>query len=176
MRVIGYNSNSNSVGARGGGGGSLLQEIMQDELLQSNENDGNSQNRVDQISDAIDLILTFVESFVEQTKTMDDVYKQLLGKIFQSIAPGASESSSGITPSLSSSSSANMENQLDNLLSTEKEAFTPGFLRHVEGECLRIASLSTISPESAKMLQILRLIQTRVLEELGKVSRYIYSQ
>ncbi|KAL7426267.1 hypothetical protein ACHAXH_000656 [Discostella pseudostelligera] len=114
------------------------------------------------------MILTFVESFVEQTKSMDDVYKQLLGKIFQSIAPGASDgSSSGSTPS-QSTSSANMENQLDNLLSSEKAAFTPGFLRHVEGECFRIASLSTISPESVKMLQILRLIQTRVLEELGK--------
>lgn len=150
---------------------------MQDEISQSNENDGNSQYRVDTISDAIDMILTFVESFVEQTKSMDDVYKQLLGKIFQSIAPGASDgSSSGSTPS-QSTSSANMENQLDNLLSSEKAAFTPGFLRHVEGECFRIASLSTISPESVKMLQILRLIQTRVLEELGKVSRYIfYSQ
>merc|ERR1712194_990825 len=61
-----------------------------------------------------------------------------------------------------------MENQLDDLLSQEKEAFTPGFLRHVEGECERISSLKTLSPESAKMLQILRLIQTRVLEELGK--------
>jgi hypothetical protein len=173
MRVIGYNSfNNNNVGR-----GSLLQEIMQDEISQSNENDGNSQYRVDTISDAIDMILTFVESFVEQTKSMDDVYKQLLGKIFQSIAPGASDgSSSGSTPS-QSTSSVNMENQLDNLLSSEKAAFTPGFLRHVEGECFRIASLSTISPESVKMLQILRLIQTRVLEELGKVSRYIfYSQ
>jgi hypothetical protein len=103
---------------------------------------------------------------------MDDVYKQLLGKIFQSIAPGASDgSSSGSTPS-QSTSSANMENQLDNLLSSEKAAFTPGFLRHVEGECFRIASLSTMSPESVKMLQILRLIQTRVLEELGKASTF----
>mmetsp|Transcript_14030 Transcript_14030/g.22931 ORF Transcript_14030/g.22931 Transcript_14030/m.22931 type:complete len:129 (+) Transcript_14030:1041-1427(+) len=31
-----------------------------------------------------------------------------------------------------------------------------------------IASLPTISPESAKMLEILHVIQTRILEELGK--------
>ncbi len=180
MKVIGYSNHDNR------GGGSLLDEILQEAVLQSNDDDSTTTsatttaaaaNRVDQISDAINLILTFVESFVEETKSMDDVYKQLLGKIFQSIAPSASPSNDRATsitgaPSIptSSTSVANMELQLDNLLSSEKAAFTPGFLRHVEGECIRISSLSTISPESVKMLQILKLIQTRVLEELGKVS------
>lgn len=61
-----------------------------------------------------------------------------------------------------------MEERLDELLSAERGAFTPGFLRHVEGECERIANLKTTSPESARMTQVLRLIQARVLEELGK--------
>lgn len=170
-----------------GGGKSMLEEIMNEESQQSSETNDittttpdTTVNRVDQITDAVELILIFVESFVEQTKSMDDIYKQLLGKIFQSIAPSGANNMSGgeTTPtvsslSTSSSSVGNMENQLDNLLSSEKAAFTPGFLRHVEGECVRISSLSTISPESVKMLQILRLIQTRVLEELGKVS-YVF--
>ena len=103
---------------------------------------------------------------------MDDVYKQLLGKIFQSIAPSTSSLENGASSSSSSieKKASAMENQLDNLLNEEKEAFTPGFLRHVEGECERISGLKKLSPESARMLQILRLIQTRVLEELGKVS------
>ena len=180
MKVIGYSNNDNKRGR------SLLDEIMQEAAVQSNNDESTvipatttaATNRVDQISDAINLILTFVESFVEETKSMDDEYKKILGKIFQSIAPSASRnnnrasSTAGASsiPTSSSTSVANMELQLDNLLSTEKAAFTPGFLRHVEGECIRISSLSTISPESVKMLQILRLIQTRVLEELGKVS------
>ena len=152
--------------------GGLLEEIIHEDVMSYNEkqqqqdgSDGKvseegSSERLEQISEAVNVLISFVETFVEQTKTMDDVYKQLLGKIFKSISP------SGGT---STDTNDTMENELDNLLSSEKEAFTPGFLRHVEGECNRIASLPTISPESAKMLQILRLIQTRVLEELGKV-------
>ena len=155
------------LGAENGG---LLEEIIHEDVMSCNEkqqqqddSDGKvseegSSERLEKISEAVSVLISFVETFVEQTKTMDDVYKQLLGKIFKSISP-----SGGI------STGTTMENELDNLLSSEKEAFTPGFLRHVEGECNRIASLPTISPESAKMLQILRLIQTRVLEELGKV-------
>ncbi|KAL7531061.1 hypothetical protein ACHAXR_008483 [Thalassiosira sp. AJA248-18] len=166
----------------GGGGNKLLEEIIQEVVVHnaaiaasaavggvvsSEISSSSSSSRLDQVSEAVNLILSFVETFVEQTKSMDDVYKQLLGTIFVSIAPTTGNANATKATTLSSSASA-MENQLDDLLSQEKDAFTPGFLRHVEGECDRIAGLSTISPESAKMLQILRLIQTRVLEELGK--------
>ena len=57
---------------------------------------------------------------------------------------------------------------MEELLSNESEAFTPGFLRHVEGECTRIASLPETTAESIQMLEILRVIQARILEELGK--------
>lgn len=165
-------------------GGMLLEEIIREDVqnynLSSNNSSGTDSNnagdtqeegsatRLDQVSEAVNMIISFVETFVEQTKSMDDVYKQLLGKIFQSIAPNTGKNNNNAELDNTSKSSSSMENQLDNLLSQEAEAFTPGFLRHVEGECDRIASLKTISPESTKMLQILRLIQTRVLEELGK--------
>lgn len=156
-------------------GGSLLEEIIQEDVQSYNDNaevENSSSSRLDQISEAVNLILSFVETFVEQTKSMDDVYKQLFGKIFTTISPGGNAALTDEDPSAAagavSTSASAMETQLDNLLSQEKEAFTPGFLRHVEGECSRIASLPVMSPESAKMLQILRLIQTRVLEELGK--------
>ena len=157
------------------GEGNLLEEIIQEDVrrheqqqLDRNDEDGDgSSNYLDRVSEAVNLVLSFVEIFVDETKSMDDVYKQLLGKIFQSIAPGKASGDSS-TAEMKSASASAMENELDNLLSNEKEAFTPGFLRHVDGECNRIASLPVISPESARMLQILRLIQTRVLEELGK--------
>jgi hypothetical protein len=151
----------------------LLEEIISDDIqsfakatpTENDNNNNTTQQQLENVSNAVNVILSFIETFVEQTKSMDDVYKDILGKIFKSIAPSTS---SGNDDS-SSSSSSTMETQLDNLLTSEKVSFTPGFLRHVEGECRRISSLSTMSPESVKMLQILRLIQTRILEELGKV-------
>lgn len=151
----------------------LLEEIISDDVqsfakaipTENDNNNNTTQQRLENVSNAVNVILSFIETFVEQTKSMDDVYKDILGKIFKLIAPSTS---SGNDDSLSLSSSS-METQLDNLLTSEKVSFTPGFLRHVEGECRRISSLSTMSPESVKMLQILRLIQTRILEELGKV-------
>ena len=49
----------------------------------------------------------------------------------------------------------------------EKNNFSAGFLRHLEGECQRIEGAPTMTPESARLLEIIRIIQTRVLEELG---------
>ena len=81
---------------------------------------------------------------------MDATYKRILGNIFQNIAPtknnqsneGASSSSS-----LPTSSSSATEDRLDEILSVEAEAslYTPGFLRHVEGECERISNLENAS-------------------------------
>jgi len=155
-----------------GDGPSLLEGILRDEIERSG---------LDETSEAANIILSFAETFAEQTKSMDDVYKRLLGKIFKIIAPeGATHShhhhgDESDTPAPAAPvsapaivSAATTEERLDQLLSEEREAFTPGFLRHVEGECERISSLPELSPESARMLQMLRLIQTRVLEELGK--------
>ena len=161
----------------------LLEEIINEDVQQHQQQHNldlnneeveasDSSSRLDDISNAVNIILSFIETFVEQTKSMDDIYKQLLGKIFTSIAPGGENDPNNNNNNVGKSSSSSlsmMENELDTLLSTESNAFTPGFLRHVEGECNRISSQRTISPESTRMLQILRLIQTRILEELGKV-------
>mmetsp|Transcript_6115 Transcript_6115/g.13315 ORF Transcript_6115/g.13315 Transcript_6115/m.13315 type:complete len:346 (+) Transcript_6115:85-1122(+) len=135
----------------------LLEEIIQDDIQRHNKNE----ERLDEVSEALSVIISFTETFVEQAKSMDDVYKELMGKIFRTISPGETGGSLN-------SDAGDLDEELDELLANEKEAFSPGFLRHLEGECSRIASLPKISPDSSKMLQILRLIQTRVLEELGK--------
>ena len=142
------------------GTGNLLEEIMRDDVW-GHEDDG---GRLDGISAAVSEMIAFVESLVEEATSLDNEYKELLGNIFKTIAPDADLPSGGSTTSAS-----DMEERLDSLLSSEKEAFTPGFLRHVEGECDRLSNLEEATPESTRMLQILRVVQARVLEELGQV-------
>ena len=140
----------------------LLEEIITDEI---NQQLADGEEKAEEISNAINTILTFTETFVEQTASIEDTYKQVLNKIFTSIAPSVG----GLTANTSDKKTISiMENELDILLKSESVSFTPGFLRHVEGECIRISNLKTPSSESTKMLQILRVIQTRILEELGK--------
>ncbi|KAL9185645.1 hypothetical protein ACHAXT_003422 [Thalassiosira profunda] len=151
-------------------GGRLLEEIMREDVEQY---EGDREERLTRVSEAVNLLLSFVEQFAEETKSMDDVYKKLLGTIFQSIVPGGNASAgddgkASSAASVASLSASDMENQLDDLLAASADAFTPGFLRHVEGECDRLSSLPRLSPESARMLEILRVIQARVLEELGQ--------
>eukprot|EP00985_Skeletonema_marinoi_P013493 scaffold6708_cov153-Skeletonema_marinoi.AAC.4 len=136
----------------------LIEQVIQEDI----QTQSNSVERLDELSSAVNVIVSFVEIFVEEAQSMDEVYKQLMGKIFQSISPNNQEGGGD------TAAAPFGEVALEELLANEKEAFTPGFLRHVDGECNRIASLKTISPESAKMLEILRVIQARILEELGK--------
>lgn len=163
----------------------LIEEALAeyvDDQCESNGNDDGRDEAVRQASSAVNVLISFAEEFVGQTKSVDDSYKGLLGRIFKSIVPGGNDSTvagnmkddedllSG-APSVSTFAGgmgAGPEASLDALLSQEKGAFTAGFLRHVEGECDRISSQPTLGPEAARMLQILRVIQARVLEELGK--------
>jgi hypothetical protein len=145
----------------------LIEEILQDEASSSR-----STYYLEEVSDAVNTIITFVESFVEETSQMEDVYKKLLGKIFKLITPAKNnQMESEPVPDLTMELA---QSELDKVLAEEKEAFTPGFLRHLEGECERIGSSKSVTPESMRMLQILRVIQTRVLEELGKVRLFSY--
>ena len=165
----------------------LIEQVIQEDIQQqqqgttsNNSNNNNSNNngdRLEELSSAVNLILSFVETFVEEAQSMEDVYKQLMGKIFAVITPNSnqqgSSSSSETTTATATTTTASTsigEAALEELLSNESEAFTPGFLRHIEGECNRLASLPTISPQSSKLLEILRIIQTRILEELGRGS------
>lgn len=126
-----------------------------------------------EVSETVDMIITFAESFVEHTSHMESVYKKLLGKIFKLITPAENNQIESEEHSDFKLLKADkLECELDRILAEEKEAFTPGFLRHLEGECDRIGNGHVMTPESTRMLQILRVIQTRVLEELGKVRMF----
>ena len=107
----------------------------------------------EQLDRSIELILEFVEGFVDEASKVDQQNKQLLGKIVKTLAN-------------KDLSSREREQKLDSTIKTER--LTAGFLRHLESECRRIEKASSMTPESVKMLQILRMIQVRVLEEFGR--------
>merc|ERR1711862_695778 len=62
----------------------------------------------------------------------------------------------------------NIDNNNDDDSNTEKQNFTPGFMRHLERECIRIQGAKRITPEATKLLQTIQVIQIRIIEELGK--------
>lgn len=103
----------------------------------------------------VETILSFAEDFVNEASQLDNQNKQLLGKIIKAMVS-------------KDRTERDREEFLDQLMEEERENFTPGFLRHLEGECARIANAPKVTPESARLLEIMRIIQTRVLEELGK--------
>ena len=133
---------------RGYEGSKLIEDILK-------EAEEKGEEHANQVMDAIEFILSFTEAFVDNAQTLDDCNKNLLGKIIK-------------TMSKADTAARDREELLDSLMEKEKENFTPGFLRHVEGECERIAAAPTMTPESSRLLEILRVIQARVLEELGK--------
>ena len=138
------------------------------------------EERIFAVESAVNLILTFAEEFVANATSLDEGNKKLLGKIVKEITSGWDKTSSTSSPSESkgfgstASTKSNSrpgiddEARLDALFEREKDNFTPGFLRHLEGECKRIASASRLTPESGKLLETLRMIQARVVEELGQ--------
>jgi hypothetical protein len=114
-------------------------------------------------------ILEFYQEFVEQAHSLDAHNKKLLGKIIRAMTGTVEgQMTEGTTPLDAPPSAREKEDVLDRVLLEEKEYFTPGFLRHLEGECHRIVSAPQLTPASARLLEILRMIQTRVLEELGQ--------
>jgi hypothetical protein len=149
---------------------SILEETMEQDEEQSNGN----LLLYDQTLQAIETILAFAEDFVEQAKEMYDHNKHLLGKIIKAMLKKDNENagngvrSTGFAPLPNNNHCMSREEALDQLLEAEKDKFTPGFLRHIEGECERITNAPKMTRESARLLEILRIIQTRVLEELGK--------
>lgn len=121
---------------------------------------------IDNTEAAIQYVVFFVETFVTQAKAVDDQNKALLGEIIKCMIGRTSlleEISIDDLPS-----EAEREQNLNRFLSANKEKFTPVFLRHLDGECQRIQAAPENTPESIKLLETIRLIQTRVVEELGK--------
>jgi hypothetical protein len=149
----------------------VLEQVQQEQ--QSGSSDDNGDVRYSQTLHAIDIILTFAQDFVEQAQTMDQHNKQLLGKIFKAmmVNDGNNNNNNNHVVADEEETTTNLlpgEEVLDRLLEQEKEHFTPGFLRHIEGECERISNAPQVTPQSARLLEILRIVQTRVLEELGQ--------
>lgn len=144
-----------------------------DNDVDGNNSSINNTNYYTQTIQTVEMILTFAEDFVKQAQEMDSNNKNLLGKIMKAMVK--SDSDTSITGgerrkdsnNQEASSVCSREEALDNVMKEEKKKFTTGFLRHIEGECNRIANAQKITTESTRLLEILRLIQTRVLEELG---------
>lgn len=121
-----------------------VQAILDDALEQGGE------PLQQQVGETIELILSFTDSFVGQLKEMDDKNKHLLGRIIKTMKKSANEQ------------------ELDDLMEQERQNFSPGFLRHLEGEVERIQGAPSASRESLQLIQILRTIQLRVVETMGQ--------
>jgi hypothetical protein len=135
----------------------MKQTIAKAENVENDQSEDEREERVIAVHAACDYVLEFMDTFVEQARSMDDGYKSLLGDIVKSIS---SNSSGG--------SSLTREQQLDEVMTDNKHQFTPGFLRHVEQECQRIATSPNLSLESAKLLETMQMVHVRIMEELGQ--------
>jgi hypothetical protein len=128
--------------------------LVVSELVEEAKEEG--QEQFEQTVTLVEIILSFAEDFVQQASEMDGNNKKLLGKIIRAMTDKDIDSV------------RDREEYLDELMEQEKGYFTPGFLRHIDGECNRIANAPKMTRESARLMEIMRIIQTRVLEELGK--------
>lgn len=140
-------------------GALLVEAVIEDFLL-----DQPDANTATTVLEAIDIIMTFGEEFVQHTSQIEKQNQLLLGKIIKIIA--SSSTSVVKDQELLGAGGPSREEELDLLLEKERQQFTPGFLRHIENECQRIASAPSMTVESTRLLETLRIIQTRVLEEV----------
>eukprot|EP00539_Tryblionella_compressa_P010702 CAMPEP_0178784014 /NCGR_PEP_ID=MMETSP0745-20121128/4010_1 /TAXON_ID=913974 /ORGANISM="Nitzschia punctata, Strain CCMP561" /LENGTH=353 /DNA_ID=CAMNT_0020441599 /DNA_START=21 /DNA_END=1082 /DNA_ORIENTATION=+ len=153
---------------RGEEGTRVISTLLEDAKLKGHADGDEKETLYTRTLQAVDLILSFAEDFVEQAQEMDNHNKKLLGKIIMAMRKSENDDSTKVTGKDERISSISREEVLDQVLEEEKHSFTPGFLRHIEGECERICKAPKMTRESARLLEILRVIQTRVLEELGK--------
>jgi hypothetical protein len=108
-----------------------------------------------QTEEIMDMIVTFAHDFVEQAAQVHDTNRKLLGKIILAMSD---KTLTGFQ----------REEALDLLLAKQKDNLTPGFLRHVAGECERIQNAPKTTPESLRLMESLRVIQARVVDEIGQ--------
>ncbi len=148
------------VSMRGSDTAAICKEIM-DSAIASKD-----QALIDNTEAAIQYVVYFVETFVAETKSLDDANKALLGEIIKRIIGRTSLTEKIEIDDLPSDSER--ERNLNEFVAQHKDEFTPGFLRHLEGECKRIQKAPEHTPESMKLLEIIRMIQTRIIEELGQ--------
>ncbi len=129
-------------------------ELFNEQLAKAQASE--DQELIDRAHATVEYIVFFIETFVSQAKMMDDNNKTLLGKIFKCMKDAEDD------PSLE------RQEKLDALIKAESDNFTPGFLRHLDAVCTRIGNAKKMTPETAKMLEVMRVIQTRIVEEVGQ--------
>lgn len=127
--------------------------VVQSILDQARQETNNDPAILTQFEQAIDMTLQFAEDFVNAAQSLDEQNKQLVGKILRCM------SNKDLAPRA-------REEALDELFTTERSNFSAGFLRHLQGECDRVAQ--STATEAPRTLQMLRVIQARVLEEVGQ--------
>lgn len=128
-------------------------EVVEALMREAMETGG--EEEAQRVAEAVDLILSFTEEFVNQSKDMDDYNKNMLGRIVR-------------TMTNREGTEREREERLDELIAKDRDNFSRSFLRHLDGEYERIASAPKISPESTRLQETLMVIKARVLEELGK--------
>lgn len=134
-----------------------IQELLDDTTTTTTGDDDDDGEEVERVTEAVDMILSFVEDFVTHSKTMDDNHKQLLGHILRTM-----------TNNNKDDDDRDREEQLDEVMARSKDHFTRGFLRYLDGECDRISSAPSLNKDSARLQETLLVIKTRILEELGQ--------
>ena len=144
-------------------GALLVEAVIEDILL-----DQPDASTATTVLEAIDIIMSFGEEFVQYTSQIEKQNQVLLGKIIKIIAASSPTSvqDKEVLGVAGTTGGPSREEELDLLLEQERPHFTPGFLRHIENECQRIASAPSMTLESTRLLETLRIIQTRVLEEV----------
>ncbi len=154
------------MGLQGEEGAQIISSILEDS---KDENDDSSYTQTLQ---TVEMVLGFAEDFVQQAQEMDANNKLLLGKIMKAMVTSENNQSvsggEGRILENAVDDASSRERALDQVLKEEKKNFSAGFLKHLEGECNRISRQKTMTPESSRMLEILLMIQTRVLEEVGQ--------
>ena len=145
-------------------GAVLVETVIEDILM-----DQPDANTATTVLEAIDIIMTFGEEFVQYTSHIEKQNQLLLGKIIKIMA--AAQSTTSVNENdkeelLVLGGGTSREEELDILFEKERQQFTPGFLRHIENECQRIANAPSMTVDSTRLLETLRIIQTRVLEEV----------
>jgi hypothetical protein len=143
--------------------GALLVEAVIEDILMDQPDAGTATT----VLEAIDIIMSFGEEFVQYTSQIEKQNQLLLGKIIKIIATSSPTTDNDKERRATAATGGpSREEELDLLLEKERPQFTPGFLRHIENECQRIASAPSMTVESTRLLETLRIIQTRVLEEV----------
>ena len=159
------------MGLQGEDGAQIISSILEDSKKKGGEEDDDEAYA--QTLQTVEMILGFAEDFVKQAQEMDENNKKLLGKIMKAMVTSENDLSVDggegrvVGTVAGRDDASNREEALDRVMKEEKKNFTTGFLRHLEGECDRITNQSKLTPESGRLLEILRMIQIRVLEELG---------